>query len=104
MGWDKNYIGETWGSIKKHTHGHIRYFKIGNTSEVYILETKYSFNHNDSKMLINLHNKQHRKGIESSILSNYNTDRNWAGFYNLTAYLVKLALNYLNIPCLNYLY
>ena len=41
-------------------------------------------------MLVNIHNEEHRKIIEHSIIPNYQTqDR----FFNLSPYLVELFLN-----------
>ena len=52
-------------------------------------------------MLVNILNKQHRKIVEFSIISNYNTIKQWPGFFNLSPYLVKLDLNCYNIPYLS---
>ena len=41
-------------------------------------------------MLVNIHNQQHRKIVEASIISKYNTIKQRPGFFNLSPYLVKL--------------
>ena len=37
------------------------------------LEANHNFNFKDSKMVVNIQNKKHRKIVESSIMSNSNT-------------------------------
>ena len=51
-------------------------------------ETKHSFDFKDSKMLVNIHFKQHKKIVESSIISNYNTIKQ--GSFLSTHLLIQL--------------
>ena len=69
-------MDETLQSIEKLIYEHNRDMETGddkNTLEKYNLETNLNFN--DFKMLVNIHNKQHRKIVKSSFISNYNTIR-----------------------------
>ena len=54
-------------------------------------------------MLIHIHNKQHRKIIESNIILNYHNIKQTKRpvFSNLTLYKVTLVLNSHNITYLN---
>ena len=52
-------------------------------------------------MLVNMHSKQHRKIVESNIISNYNQIKQKPGLINLSPYLVKLVLNSYNNPLSN---
>ena len=54
-------------------------------------------------MLVNIHNKQHRKVVESFIILIKIISNKDPGFFNLSSYLVKLIQNSYNIP-LNYFF
>ena len=72
-GCDISYIDETSRLIKKHIYKHPRHFKIGDKRNALVkqyFEIKYGFNF---KMLVNIHNKELREIVESSIILNYNT-------------------------------
>ena len=63
-------------SIHIYIYEHMRDKKIGdvkNALVTYNLETNHNFNFKDYKMVVNIHNKQHRKIVEFIIISKYNT-------------------------------
>ena len=49
----------------------------------------------------NKHIKQHRNIVKSRVNFSYKTIKQKTVFFNLTSYLVKLALNRFNTPYLN---
>ena len=44
-------------------------------------------------MLDNIHNKKHRKIVETRLISNYKTINERSIFFKLSPYLIKLVLN-----------
>ena len=49
-------------------------------------------------MLASIYNKQHRKIVESNIISNYNTIQQRPDFFNLCPYLLPSRLGLKNTP------
>ena len=48
-------------------------------------------------MLVSIHNKQHRKLVDSNFISNHITIKEKTTLFNSSSYLVKLVLNSYNI-------
>ena len=71
FGCQRIYLDKTSGSVKNRTYQE-KIVDDKNVSIKHYLETNHSSNVKDCKML-NIHNKVHRKIVESSIISNYNT-------------------------------
>ena len=46
------------------------------------LETNHNFEFKDSKMWVNINNKNHQKIVESSIIPNYRIIKQRPGFFN----------------------
>ena len=89
--------------IQKQIYEHKRDLKKGIENNKLVLnnlETNHNFNFKDSKILVNLHNKKHRKSVDSSIISNYNSMKQRPGFSNLSSHLFKLVLKNYKIPYL----
>ena len=72
-------MGETSQSIKKHMYKHRKTMKIGNDKNPLV---KHNLRTKDSKMLINIHYKQHKKIDESSIITNCNTVKQKPSFFS----------------------
>ena len=61
-------------------------------------ETKHNVNVKDSKILVKIHNEQHRKFVESSFIFNYDTFKQTLDSLSLSPPpLVELILNNYNI-------
>ena len=66
-------------------------------SDKHNLETKRNFNFKDSKIFGKIRNQQHKKIVESSIISNDNTIKQKQVSFDFSS-LVQLRLNSYNIP------
>ena len=97
-------MNKTSRTISKCIYEHNRDFKLGDSCYSlvkYYLETDQSFNCWDSKMIIRIHNNQHRKIVESNIISNYNMIKQRPYTINLSLSFVELVLNRYNIHYIN---
>ena len=59
----------------------------------HILEANQSHNLKDSKMIVRIHTNQHRKIVESSIISNYNLIKLRPVYFSSSLFLVRLDAN-----------
>ena len=90
-------------SFKKCIFVHIKYFNLDdhwNARVKHNLETRYSFNFKDTKMLFSIHKKHLRKSVEFRIISNDNIIKGPV-FFNLSLSLVELVLKTYNISYFN---